>query len=429
MHVALLTAGSRGDVQPYVALGAGLAAAGHGVRLVTHRVFERSAQAHGLDFAGIGGDPREAVESDIGQSWLGSGENPAKFVIGMAKIMRPLMADAVRDALAACRDTDLILFSPLGWLAAHHVAEKLRLPLAGAYLQPFTPTRSFPPPFARSGWSLGALHNRFAYLVGEHLFWWLFRRSANAARRDILGLSPMPLRAPFPALRARSRLMLYGFSPSVLAPPEDWPASAHVTGYWFLDDANGWEPPEDLVRFLADGRPPVYVGFGSMHARSAHAVTRLVLEALDRAGQRGILLTGWGALTDEAVPDSVYALEHVPHDWLFPRVAAVVHHCGAGTTGAGLRAGVPTVPVPFFADQPFWARCLGDVGVATKPVPFKRLTTKRLATAIERAVGDDRLHERAAAVGRTVRAEDGVGRAVELIEREFGRGGMRTAEG
>jgi sterol 3beta-glucosyltransferase len=168
---------------------------------------------------------------------------------------------------------------------------------------------------------------------------------------------------------------------------------------------------------LNAGAPPVYVGFGSMHARNAAQHTRSVVEALTRAGQRGILLTGWGALAEVDLPGHVLALSSVPHDWLFPQTAAVVHHCGSGTTAAGLRAGVPAVPVPFFGDQPFWARCLHDRGVAAPPIPIKRLDTERLTEAIRYVVHDSRVRERASTIGERVRSEDGVGRAVELLER------------
>jgi UDP:flavonoid glycosyltransferase YjiC (YdhE family) len=192
-----------------------------------------------------------------------------------------------------------------------------------------------------------------------------------------------------------------------------------MTGYWFLDDPPDWQPPARLVEFLDAGRPPVYVGFGSMAHRNPRQTTQLVQKALERSGQRGVLVTGWGGLADAGLPRTadVFMLDSIPHAWLFPRMAAVVHHGGSGTTGAGLRAGVPSVLVPHAGDQSFWARRVADMGIGPRPIPRRHLTAERLAAAMTRAVMDEGMRARAAAVGQTIRAENGIGRAIEVIER------------
>ncbi|UCG87368.1 MAG: glycosyltransferase family 1 protein [Gemmatimonadota bacterium] len=416
MNITIVTIGSRGDVQPYVALGVGLERAGFHVRIATHTNFRSTIERHSLNFAEIPGDPRQMIESDAGQAWLNSGRNPFRFAGRMASLMRPFTESAIRSCLQACRDASLIVYSMLGWLVTHHVSEKLGIPALPAYLQPATPTREFHLMGWRGG-SIGGLANLMMYLGGEQLFWMYFRRPLNAARRDVLGLPPMPFRAPYAGERRRGNPVLYGYSPTLLPKPPDWADNVHVTGSWFTEPDAEWRPPPELTEFLNAGAPPVCVGFGSLHTRNATKQTQCVVEALTRAGQRGILLTGWGALTDADLPEHVFAVSSVPHDWLFPRTAAVVHHCGSGTTAAGLRAGVPAVPIPFFGDQPFWARCLYDRGVAVKPIPGKRLSVKHLAEAIRYAASDTALNERAATMGERVRSEDGVGRAVEVIER------------
>jgi sterol 3beta-glucosyltransferase len=209
--------------------------------------------------------------------------------------------------------------------------------------------------------------------------------------------------------------MLYAYSEAVVPRPADWGEHVAVTGYWFLDAPAGWPPPPGLLKFLADGPPPVYVGFGSMFMAGGAPMTTVVVKALELSGQRGVIATGWGGLTAEIGPDHVYFLEAVPHDWLFPRVAAVVHHGGAGTTGAGLRAGRPTVVCPLVGDQPFWGRRVAELGVGSAPLPRAKLTAERLAEAISAAVTDAKMQERAADLGERIRAEDGVARAVALI--------------
>jgi sterol 3beta-glucosyltransferase len=193
-----------------------------------------------------------------------------------------------------------------------------------------------------------------------------------------------------------------------------------VTGYWFLDHPPDWQPPADLVDFLESGPPPIYVGFGSMPSRDPEKICRIVLHALRQSGQRGVIATGWEGLSQSDLPDEVFVIEAVPHDWLFPRMAAVVHHGGAGTTGAGLRAGVPNIVVPISNDQPFWARQVKALGAGPAPIPRKRLTADRLAHAISVAVTDESIRKRAAELGETIRAEDGVVNAVRIINQTLG---------
>jgi UDP:flavonoid glycosyltransferase YjiC (YdhE family) len=248
------------------------------------------------------------------------------------------------------------------------------------------------------------------------MMWQGFRSADKLARRKVLGLPSAPFAGPYNSERLRGMPVLYGFSPSVIPPAADWDANTHVTGYWFLDPADDWTPPPALLTFLQAGPPPVYVGFGSMSNRDPQATAHLVVQALARTKQRGILLSGWNGLRTTDAPDSVYVLDSAPFSWLFPRVAAVVHHGGAGTTASGLRAGVPSVITPFFGDPPFWGRRVAQLGVGPEPVPFNKLTVERLARAIQTAVSDDTMRWRAADLGAKIRAEDGVARAVAVVQ-------------
>ncbi len=299
---------------------------------------------------------------------------------------------------------------------AHALAEKLGLPLLQAHYIPLTPTRAYPA-FVAAGLpaGLGAVLNKPTYWAARQVLWQAFRPADRLARREVLGLRPAPFFGPFDGRCTQGLPTLYGYSPAVIPPPSDWPASAHVTGYWFPEPPADWTPPEALEDFLAAGPPPVFVGFGSMSSQNPGATARLVLDALGQAGQRGLMLAGWGGMQQSDLPPTVFALQGAPFSWLFPRVAAVVHHGGAGTTAAGLRAGRPSVVVPFFGDQPFWGRRVFELGAGPSPIPRRRLTAGKLAAAISRAVGDPGIRDRAAALGRTLRAEDGVGRAVEII--------------
>jgi sterol 3beta-glucosyltransferase len=211
---------------------------------------------------------------------------------------------------------------------------------------------------------------------------------------------------------------LNAFSSSVIPRPADWDAAHHVTGFWFLDPPAAWQPPADLVQFIAEGPPPVYVGFGSMRARDRENLTRQVLRALEMSGQRGVLLVGGGGgLARLPAPSTVFYVENVPHRWLFPRMAAVVHHGGSGTTSASLHAGVPSVIAPMAIDQHAWARVIEGLGVGLRTATMRSLSAEKLTGAIRLAVNDASLRARASALGEKIRADNGVVRAVEIVER------------
>jgi sterol 3beta-glucosyltransferase len=213
---------------------------------------------------------------------------------------------------------------------------------------------------------------------------------------------------------------LFGYSPVVVPKPVDWPAWNHVTGYWFLDEPLGWQPPAELLRFLEAGPPPVYIGFGSMIHGEPERLTRLVLEALRLSGQRGVLLTGWGGLSTHELPEYVFGIGAIPHAWLFPRMAAVVHHGGAGTTAAALRAGIPSIITPFVGDQVFWAERVAQLGVGPRVGTYTKLTAEKLAAAIHIATTDRAMQARMAALSEIIREESGVDRAVALIQNYLG---------
>jgi UDP:flavonoid glycosyltransferase YjiC (YdhE family) len=262
------------------------------------------------------------------------------------------------------------------------------------------------------------IYNYLSHLMAGGGLWWFLRPLINKARREVLDLPPFPLAGP-PVAFFEKTPTLAGYSPLVIPPPPDWGANVHVTGYWFLDAVSGWQPPAALLDLLESGPPPVCVGFGSMSDGDAGQATEAVCRALEATGQRAVLLTGWGALGPTRPSDRVFVAEAVPHDWLYPRMAAVVHHGGAGATGAGLRAGIPSLAVPFAGDQFQWGQRLFELGVGPRPIPRHKLSAERLADALRRLVGDEGMRRRAAELGRAVRAEDGVGRAVRLLAQQF----------
>ncbi|MEJ2208766.1 MAG: glycosyltransferase [Anaerolineae bacterium] len=415
MRITIIASGSRGDVQPYVALGRGLQAAGHGVRLVTHEDYRELADAAGAEFWPVAGSIRDIAQGRDMQALLERG-NFLAVLSQMAQEARRGAIALAEAALPACRGSDLLLAGLGGLFPGVAVAEKLGLPLLQAYYIPFTPTRAYPS-FALPNlpsWLGGRLYP-LSYHLARQMIWQSFRSGDRLARRQVLDVPPAPLRGPFDAGCVQGMPILYGYSPAVLPKPADWGDHIHVTGYWFLEADEDWAPPPALTEFLEAGPPPVYVGFGSMSSRKPEETAELILRAVDRAGQRAILLSGWGGLRVADLPRDVMVVDSIPFSWLFPRVAAVVHHGGAGTTAAGLRAGVPSVVIPFFGDQPFWGRRVAELGVGPEPLRRKGLTAERLATAIRQALEDGTMRRRAAELGSIIRAEDGVASAVRVV--------------
>jgi sterol 3beta-glucosyltransferase len=264
---------------------------------------------------------------------------------------------------------------------------------------------------------LGGWYNKFSYQLLLKLTDMGVGRYVKAWRAEH-GLAPMG--GGRNMLHTSSGVavpVLHGFSQYVQPRPQDWPESAYVTGYWFLDHESDWQPSPELAQFLDAGDPPVYVGFGSMAGRNPQRLTRIVVDAIQQAGVRGIIATGWGGMSADNLPETIFKVDNVPHDWLFPRMAAVVHHGGAGTTAAGLLAGRPTVICPFIVDQPYWGARVQALGAGSEPIPQKQLTAEKLAAAIREVTSSASIRQNAESLGEKMRQEDGVATAVEIIER------------
>ena len=450
-RVVVLTAGSRGDTEPFVALARGLQRAGCAVTLAAPTHAAALAARDGVPFAPIRADYQNLLASDEGRAMLA---NPLRAARAWREVVVPLVRATLDDAWAAAlgadgRGADALVYHPKV-LGAAEMAERLGARAFVAAPAPLlTPTRAFPAPGVTTR-DLGGWLNWWTYAVirgAARPFAGLLRRW----REETLG--PSAGRAVHGAAHGTPVPVLYAFSAHVVPPPADWPPWAHVTGYWFVDDMDDpgdgdpraaapaapspWRPSDELLAFLAAGPPPVYVGFGSMAGRDPRATTRTVLAAVQRAGTRAILASGWGGvvgpsrrpfaadLPDGLAPDRVFVLDEAPHAWLFPRVAAVVHHGGAGTTAAGLRAGRPTVVCPFFGDQPFWGARVAALGVGPPPIPQSRLDPRGLAAAIETAATDPAMRERAATLATQLRGEHGVARAATLVRDAIATGFSR----
>lgn len=414
--ITILAVGSRGDVQPFCALAVGLQQAGHRVRVATHCNFEELVSKQGLEFATLAGDVQEILNSERGHKLIAGEETTL--------ISNEVFEKQLADAWQACQGTNVIILTPWApW--GYNIAENLAVPCFMASHIPVTPTRAFPfLKFAQvSRNPLAGIFNYASYFQEEFFYWERKREKINQFRKEILGLAPLPFGGIVFRRKHPPNLsplpVLYGISPLVIPKPIDWPEWVKITGYWFLKQATHYRPPKELLHFINDGPPPVCLGFGSMTTRNPQLFTELIIEALASSQQRGILLSGWAGLGNVNMPENVFVIDSVPHDWLFPQMATVVHHGGSGTTAAGLRAGIPSVILPFHGDQPAWGQRLADLGVSPPPIPYKHLSAQALTEAIRVAVNDRTMRMRAQALGEGIRREDGVAVAVEAIHRHL----------
>ncbi len=398
----MLTIGSRGDVQPYIALAKGLQADGHRVRIATHAEFGDWILGHGIEFSEIGGDPAELMRICVE-----NGTFTVSFLREGVTRFRDWLDDLLASAWRACQGSDVIVECPSA-IAGIHVAEALQVPYFRAFTMPWTRTRAYPHAFAVPSKKAGGNYNYMSYVIFDQMFWRASSFQINRWRKNLLGLKP----TNFDKLEQHKVPFIYNFSPSLVPRPLDWFEWIHVTGFWFLDNPDNssskkWEPPHDLVAFIRRARESnrklVYIGWGSIVVPDAEAMTRCVLQAVQKSGVCAILSKGWSdrlssgpkkgsTALDATLADDVFQVTSVPHDWLFPQIDAACHHGGAGTLGASLRAGLPTVVKPYFGDQFFWGQQIESLGVGSC---VRNLTADNLAAALITATTNTKQIERA----------------------------------
>ena len=406
MELTILALGSRGDVQPYVALGRALAGAGERVRIATFESFEPLVTGQGLDFHPVPGDARALLQI-AAQNGLTGTRNPFRLMRAIMRSYGSVVDDYIEAfSDAALFESDAILNQLPGSLFGPDLAEKLGVPHLALSVIPLTPTRAFPLPLLAAR-PLGGALNRLTYAFAEGMLRQMFRPRLREFRRR-LGLADAPRSRPgWPVIN--------GFSAHVVPPPPDWPENVHVTGYWTLSEPD-WQPPEALVSFLGAGLPPVFIGFGSMIPPDPRKLMETLLEAVRLAGRRAVIGKSWADFGDGPPPGDVFMLDYAPYEWLFPRMAAVVHHGGSGTTGLALRSGVPSMVVSFAADQAYWGERTRALGCGPAPAPVRRLTARRLAAGLEQMAEDPALRAGAEALALKLRGEDGLGNAVRVID-------------
>ncbi|KAK2730968.1 udp-glucose:sterol glycosyltransferase [Colletotrichum kahawae] len=421
LKITCLTIGSRGDVQPYIALCKGLLAEGHKPRIATHAEFQGWIESHGIEFAKVDGDPGELMRLCIE-----NGTFTWAFLREANSMFRGWLDELLVSAWEACQGSDLLIESPSA-MAGIHIAEKLSIPYFRAFTMPWTRTRAYPHAFVMPEYKMGGAYNYMTYVMFDNIFWKATAHQVNRWRNNTLKLpntnleKMQPNKVPF----------LYNFSEYVVAPPLDFSDWIRVTGYWFLDEGSDWKPSQELTDFIAKARADekklVYVGFGSIIVNDTAKMTQEVIDAVLKADVRCILSKGWsdrikqdddtGPKKEEPVmPPEIHVIKSAPHDWLFSQIDAAAHHGGSGTTGASLRAGIPTIIRPFFGDQFFFGSRVEDIGVG---ICLKKWGVISFARALWEATHNDRMIVKARVLGEQIRSENGVETAIQCIYRDM----------
>jgi len=402
LRITCLTIGSRGDVQPYIALCKGLIAEGHKPKIATHIEFKDWIKSHGIDFAPVDGDPAELMRICVE-----NGMFTYSFLKEASSKFRGWIDELLSSGWKACQGSDILIESPSA-MGGIHIAEALGIPYFRAFSMPWTRTRAYPHAFAVPEHKMGGAYNYITYVMFDNVFWKAIAGQVNRWRKNELGLQATSLEK----MQPNKVPFLYNFSPSVVVPPLDYSDWIRVTGYWFLDEGSGWSPPKELTDFIKkardDGKKLVYVGFGSIVVQDSAALTNTVIKSVLKAGVRCILSKGWsdrldkkGANEVEApLPPEILQIKSAPHDWLFARIDAAAHHGGSGTTGASLRAGIPTIIKPFFGDQFFFGSRVEDLGVG---IFLRKLNVSVFSRALWEATHSERMIVKAKALGQQIR--------------------------
>lgn len=383
MRAILTNFGSTGSVYPFISLALEMQSCGHEAAVALSPFFADWVEHFGLEFIPVGPDLRK-IQYAINEAML---EMP-NSERGIRELFAPLMPtfpQMFEELRVACLGADALISGP--WQPASLMLHELTgIPFVTVQNSHFGGGGT--PEFQRAS---ASLINPF---------------------RTRFGLPPV--KNPLTIDANSPQLVLYNMSRHVRPPLPDWPAFYHMPGYFFLND-DRWQPDPELRRFV-EAEPPVVITFGSMTHENPDALTEMTLQSINALGRRAVIQHGWSGLAKLKLPASVYIADFVPHDWLFPRAACIVHHGGAGTAASVFRSGTPSVFVPHTFDHPLWAELAVGLGCAGPFIPFSELSTERLTTSLRETLDNPAYREAAASIGEKVRAEQGLRRARQLIE-------------
>lgn len=417
MKIAITTVGTRGDLQPYIALGLGLKEVGYEVLIVSSKNEEQFVSSYGLDFFALSVDIQKLMEEEVVQK-MSKGSNPLKFIVSHlkgSKKLKHLMVATQGEIWAACQSVDVIIYHP-GMPLGFFIAQEKKQISIMANPFPIIPTKDYPSILFYASPRFGKLWNRVTHKIFEKLFWSLSKLAIIEFWKETVKTDMNFLDSPIQQQIKSGMPIINGYSTLFFHQPNDWKSNVYTTGNWFINKEPNFNPPIELINFIEKGEKPIYIGFGSMKDINNFRTTlKIIKEALNLTKQRAVVGLGWNNRSyNENIPDNIFLIESISHTWLFPKMKMVIHHGGAGTTATGLRAGRPTVIISHNADQPAWGQKVYELGVGSKPIKITKLTAKKLASAINFAQKIS-IVSNAEKLGRKLSEENGVINAVKII--------------
>ncbi len=418
--IAITTVGSRGDLQPFISLGIGLKDAGYEVLIVSAKNEEDYVRSYNLDFFALDVDIQELMEGNSNVKEMTRGNGPLKFITTQlkgSKNLKSLMIKTHGEIWNACQDADLIIFHPgmsIGYFIAQVSNKKSVL------LNPFpvVATKDYPSILFYTLPKLGRLYNSITHSIFYKMFWAIGKSAVKEFWQKNVGKKVDFSVSPIVQQIKSGRPVINAYSPLLFAPSKEWGDNLQTVGSLTINNESNFIPTKELVNFINDGEPPIFIGFGSMKDVDSFTHTfKILTEAVSKTGQRAVIGLGWTKNNFGGnVPENVFLIENVPFTWLFPQMKLVIHHGGAGTTAAGLIAGKPTIIIPHIADQPAWGQRIYELGVGSKPIKKKNLTVDNLSKAILFAL-QPKIVDAACVLGQSMRMEDGNKKAIEIIDK------------
>ncbi|MCX8131996.1 MAG: glycosyltransferase [Clostridia bacterium] len=408
--ITILCSGSRGDIQPYIALAQQLKKLGKDIRITGSKSFEGFIRSYGIDVYPIEADIETLNVDPKLLKAAGSSDNPLKMLLTFNK-MKKYGVYMVNDYYSACEGSELIIYHP-GCTIGYFAAQKFGIPSVLASPFPMHKTKEYLSVVMYGKTQSNILTKKVSYAMIQGMLWMASKNSVKGFWKKRFGEVPDNFGCPFERHTDKTHPAIVSCSNFVFKKPDDWNENIHQNGYWFVEEAIDYSPSDELAAFLSTGEKPVYIGFGSMTSIEKHdGLAEMAAEAIIKSGKRGIIC-GMGKPAN--LPKNIIAIDSIPHSWLFERVSAVCHHGGAGTTAAGFKAGIPSIVIPFSNDQFAWAHRAYDLGVAAKPIPKKELSADKLADAISFAL-TDKIVANAKALGKNIAAENGAMECAEII--------------
>lgn len=416
MKIHILAIGGRGDVEPLLILGEKLVESGYTVRIITHPDFTQLAESYSLEYSTISSGIRELFQGEYGSGTYSTRTNYFRSWFNFYKMFGEILFISAKDSWELCGDAGLIIYSPPCLYFAPQIAEKLGIPSIPVFFQPFHPTRDFPHYISPVRRNISPLFNLLTHKVADIVMWFPYLRIINRFRKECLNLPPYSYFEDYISRwRRESSPFIYAFSRFVVPRPHDWHSNAKITGYFFRDNTD-YEPGEDLAEFISSGEKPLFVGFSSTVVHEPETISSILIETFKRLDRKVVLATGWGGLQEIEFPDNFFKIPSVPHSWLFPKMSLLIHHGGAGTTGAALRSGVPSVVIPFAADQHFWGKKVEKAGCGPAPLQARDLSPEKLYNTVSHVLNNDSFYQKAREMSSRIKTENGTENAVRLIE-------------